>query len=146
MVSLYIYKLDDDDPRKCTAKKMKKFNLATLVTRMDELPRGGILLDPYAEKAISIEDRETIDVHGLVAIDCSWENAEEVFRKAVSRKSLVSRALPFLVAVNPVNYGKPFRLSTIEAFAGALYITGWPDRSEELLGLYNWGKSFIPNP
>jgi len=144
MVSIYVYHLDDDDPKKCTAQKMKKFDLANIVTHMEELPRGGILLDPYAEKAISREDREAVMDFGLVAIDCSWENAEEVFRKAVKNRKLSSRALPFLMAVNPVNYGKPFKLTTLEALAGALCIMGWVEDGEKLLNIYNWGKSFIP--
>jgi pre-rRNA-processing protein TSR3 len=144
MPSLFVYKMDDDDPKKCTARKMKKFEMAHLVTRMDELPRGALLLDPYAEKAVSKEDLGISEEHGIVALDCSWENAEEIFKKAVDRRKLTPRALPFLLAVNPVNYGKPFRLSTLEAFAATLYILGWEEEAERLLGLYTWGQHFIP--
>jgi len=143
MPPLFIYKLDDDDPKKCTAKKMQKFDMATLVSRMDELPGRAILLDPYSDKAISREDKGIVSDIGLVALDCSWENAEEVFKKAVGRRKLEPRALPFLVAVNPVNYGKPYRLTTLEAFAAALYILGFEEDAGRLLGLYNWGRQFL---
>jgi pre-rRNA-processing protein TSR3 len=53
------------------------------------------------------------------------------------------RALPFVLAANPVNYGKPFQLSTVEAFAAALYILGEVRQAKKILGIYTWGPHFL---
>jgi pre-rRNA-processing protein TSR3 len=48
-----------------------------------------------------------------------------------------------VVAVNPVNYGKPLKLTTLEAFAAALYILDEINQAKELLSLYKWSAHFL---
>jgi pre-rRNA-processing protein TSR3 len=42
-----------------------------------------------------------------------------------------------------VNYGKPFQLSTLEAFSAALYILGEVSQASLILGIYTWGPRFL---
>jgi pre-rRNA-processing protein TSR3 len=140
-VRLVIYHTNEDDPKKCTAKKLHRFGFATLEKNIRKVPSHAILLNPFTEKSLSREDTQTARNHGLVALDCSWRTAEQTFEAL--KKTSMSRALPFLLAANPVNYGKPFQLSTVEAFAAALYILGEVTHAEKILGIYTWGYRFL---
>jgi pre-rRNA-processing protein TSR3 len=141
MISLVVFHANEDDPKKCTAKKLHRFGYATLEKNIRKLPYHAVLLNPYAEKSLSREDLSIVQQHGIVALDCSWKTAEQSFQSL--EKTSVSRALPFLLAANPVNYGKPFQLSTLEAFAAALYILGEVDQATKILGIYTWGPRFL---
>ncbi len=143
MIRLHVYHLQQDDPKKCTARKLVKFGKAEMHGRMAALPKGALLLDPFAVRAVSREDLATADARGVVAVDCSWELAEELFPKLRSRKRFRCRALPFLLAANPVNYGKPWKLSSLEALTATLCIMGENEQVEDLSRLYKWGPTFL---
>ena len=74
-------------------------------------------------------------------LDLSWKATGSDFPKVIKRTR--QRSLPFLLAANPVNYGKPFILSSAEAFAAALVILGHREQAEEVLGKFKWGKTFF---
>ncbi len=116
--------------------------LVELVKHPRQVPPGAILLDPTSRKALSPADRRTVESRGIVAVDCSWEKYERYFGPTLKRKC-TPRILPFLVAANPVNYGKPCKLSTIEALAAALYITGFKDEARDILSRFKWGPEFL---
>jgi pre-rRNA-processing protein TSR3 len=100
------------------------------------------MLSPFAGKSLSKEDLERVRTSGLLVLDCSWERVDDSFM-VVRKRKVVERALPYLVPVNPVNYGHPFKLSTLEALAAALIILGRRDQAERLLDIYNWGPHFL---
>ena len=140
-IKLIVYHANEDDPKKCSAKKMAKFNYATLKTHIRKMPKDAILLNPFAQKSISKEDLKIAQKNGIIAVDCSWKNAESAFDYLDKKNH--SRAIPFVVAANPVNYGKALKLSTIEAFAAALYILDYKEKAEKIMKLYKWGKTFL---
>jgi pre-rRNA-processing protein TSR3 len=115
-------------------------NKAKIVRNMRYIPRGSVVLNPVSEVAFSSADREAVLKSGLVALDCSWKQAEKIF---AASKAGVQRSLPYLLAANPINTYKPVKLSTAEALAAALYILGMTDEADDLMSVFKWGHSFI---
>ena len=48
-----------------------------------------------------------------------------------------------LLAGNPTNYGIAGRLSTAEALAAALILTGFRKPAGVILSLFKWGETFL---
>lgn len=139
-VAISVYHAKQCDPKKCTTLKLKRHNLVRVVHRVKGLSRGAVILNPFSERAFSPADRKRMERRGLAAIDCSWIHADEVFELSMRG---ASRCLPYLIAANPVNYGTPTKLSTVEALAAALYIAGFREKAEQLLSKFKWGLQFI---
>lgn len=137
---IVIYHANQCDPKRCTGLKLKRHNLARIVTRTRFLPKRAIVLNPFAEIAFSPADRQRIQDFGIVALDCSWKHAQKVMSSHVKG---TSRCLPVLIAGNPTNYAKATKLSTVEALAGALYIAGFKEDAKKLLSIFVWGHTFL---
>ncbi|MBN1677209.1 MAG: DUF367 family protein [Candidatus Thermoplasmatota archaeon] len=130
----------EDDPKKCTAAKLVRLGDLREVKDARNIPRGALVLDPEAEKALSREDLGAAQTRGLLVLDCSWNKLSK-FPKVKS--GLRHRALPFLVAANPTNFGKAQKLSSAEALAAAAFILGERARAEHIMSRFKWGGTFI---
>ncbi|MFX1453599.1 MAG: DUF367 family protein [Promethearchaeota archaeon] len=126
------------DSKKCTAFKLNKLNLIEIIKNIKGSLINGIILNPFAQKELSILDRHKIFAFGLIVIDCSWNNIINL-QKLNSKNS---RKLPPLIAANPTNYGKWEKLSSVEALAAALFITKFFDKANLILSKFSWGIQF----
>jgi len=91
---------------------------------------------------VSKADAPRAERHGLSVLDVSWKQAEKRGRFPIVPQA-TGRALPYLLAANPVNYGKPFVLSSAEAFAAALVIFGHDEEARAILSKFAWGGQFL---
>ena len=137
---IYVLQLRQDDPKKCTAAKLVKFRLARPLYRNRQVPSGALVLNPFASSHLLNRDRAQVADHGLVAVDCSWEKADRVFDTQLPGSY---RKLPTLLAANPVNYAKQGKLTSLEALAASLYITGFTEQAKKLLSIFKWSPHFL---
>src|SRR5256712_12100011 len=133
-IRLVAYHARQCDPKKCTSRRLARLGLMTFVPRPSALPRGAVLLTPQAERALSPADGVRAERRGLAIVDVSWKRG-----KFPPVPQATARALPYLLAANPVNYGKPFVLSSVEALAAALVIFGRAEEARTILAKFTWG-------
>lgn len=126
------------DPRKCTTKKLARFGMIAVYASARRSPSDGVLLYPGAETVLSREDVPAAETSGLGVLDTSWKSGPF---PPLTRHC--QRALPYLVAANPVNYGKPAILSSVEALAAALIILGRWEQANLILSKFAWGGQFL---
>jgi len=137
-VPVAMWDFDHCDPRRCSGKRLARQHIITEL-RIGSRFRG-IVLSPKAIQVLSPADKGIIDKSGLAVVECSWARLSEIpFSKIASPHE---RLLPYLIATNPTNYGKPWRLNCAEALAAAFYLTGHDDWAERLLAPFGWGSSF----
>ena len=136
-MNVFVIDYGQDDPSKCTAKKMAHMGLATEVTRKFHASNTTIVLNPFAGQLLTPLDSAC---KSILAIDCSWNQAQEVFFRKIGGKH---RRLPGLLAANPTNYSRLGILSSVEAVAAMLYIVGEQEDAKRLLDIYKWGPTFL---
>lgn len=127
------------DPKKCTGRKLGRKGMIKTLRLQQKF--AGIVLSPMGVKCISPMDRSIVERFGAAVVDCSWAKIEETPFDQMRTPN--PRLLPFLVAANPVNYGKPIKLSCVEALAALFYITGFKEEAEYFLAPFSWGEGFL---
>ena len=137
-IKLSMLYFDQCDPKKCTGKKMERLGLLKEIKFSRNY--GGILLTPNGKKICSIEDHEIIAKKGICVIDCSWAKFNELH---LDLHKIETRSLPFMVAVNPVNFGKAYKLSCSEAFAACLFLGGFEKEARFIMDHFKWGAHFF---
>lgn len=102
---------------------------------------GNFLQENISLQCVTPRDRDIVEKYGCAVVDCSWARIDDTpFGKM---KTPHPRILPFLVAANPVNFGKPCKLSCVEAIAATLIITGFSDEAKLYLDKFRWGHTFL---
>ncbi|KAJ8970210.1 hypothetical protein NQ314_001357 [Rhamnusium bicolor] len=127
------------DPKKCSGRKLARLKLVKCLKIKQRFP--GIVLTPTGKKCVSPDDKGIVQSKGIAVVDCSWARIDETPIAAL--KPSYGRLLPFLVAANPINYGRPCQLSCVEAIAATMYITGFKEAARFYLDKFSWGHSFI---
>jgi len=135
-VRLYAIYYGHDNPKYNTVVKLARHGVVSIVRRP---PRQAVVLDPLSPTPVSSSDSEAVKQYGIVVVDGSWRR----IRAYLHRIPGLHRRLPLLIAANPVNYGRPFLLSSAEALAAALLITGFRDEALRVLSYFKWGPSFL---
>lgn len=133
-----IYEFEQCDPKRCSGKKLIRQNKVQSIKKNRAF--SGVVLSPDASQSISPADRETVERHGIGLIDCSWAQLDSVDFRRLPRRH--NRLLPFMVAANPVNYGKPFKLNCVEALSASLYICGFEEEAFDVFEGFSYGDEF----
>ncbi|KAH7085428.1 hypothetical protein BKA63DRAFT_17743 [Paraphoma chrysanthemicola] len=127
------------DAKRCSGKRLMRLGM------MRELHVGqkfaGVVVSPKAKRIISKEDQGLLEQYGAAVVEASWKRIDEVPFGRIGGKC--ERLLPYLVAANPTNYGKPWRLNCVEALAACFYICGHPEWAESILSTFSYGPAFL---
>ena len=138
-VRLAMWDFGQCDPKRCSGVKLKRLGYVRILGLRDSF--HGLVLSPIGTEVISPSDKELMLSAGVAVVDCSWKQLDHT--NVSQLRARHHRLLPYLVASNTVNYGKPWRLNCAEAFAACLAIFDMQEAAEELMNQFKWGHSFF---
>lgn len=136
---LGMWDFDHCDPKRCSGKKLERLGLIKSLRIGQKFQ--GIIVTPNGKSVVCPDDKEIVEQFGVAVVECSWARLEEVPFNKIGGK--FERLLPYFVAANPVNYGRPMKLNCVEAVAACLAIVGHQDWALELLDNFSWGPTFL---
>lgn len=139
VLRVYTLLFFEDSPVKNTALKMIRQGLALPLRRKREVHGLPLVLNPFSKEYLGPWLKEYAIRFGILVVDASWKRLKKEHFKNIRG---IHVKLPPLLPGNPVNYGKPCILSSVEAVAAATYILGFRDYYSKLLGLFKWMETF----
>lgn len=143
-IPLHVIHLEQDDPKKCSTRKMHRFGHCQMHTDLRRSPKRGILLDPLSGRLLGPDDRPLLERGAaLVGLDCSWKQIDESIEYLNRKTRLEGRTLPVVLAANPVSWGKPGRLSNAEAFAVSLVLLDRWEQARKIMAPFNYSDEFF---
>lgn len=136
---LAMWDFDHCDPKRCSGKKLERLGIITSLRVGQKFQ--GIVVSPNGKSVVCPDDLAIVEEFGASVVECSWARLDEVPFHKIGGKH--ERLLPYLVAANQVNYGRPWRLNCVEALAACFAIVGRMDWATQLLENFSWGLSFL---
>ena len=138
-INLGMWDFAQCDPKRCSGRKLCRIKM------IQEFKVGhkfrGVILTPSGTRVISPADREIVKQGGLAVVDCSWAELDKVPFSKLPKGN--ERLLPFLVAANTVNYGKPYKLNCAEALIAGLLICGFGEDAQKIMDKFSYGEEFF---
>ncbi|KAK9469815.1 hypothetical protein V1512DRAFT_273650 [Lipomyces arxii] len=138
-VKTAMWDFDQCDPKRCSGKKLARLGLIRNLRIGQKFQ--GIVISPNGKIPVCPYDREILEEQGAAVVECSWARVQEIPWSRIGGRH--ERLLPYLVATNPVNYGRPWKLNCVEAIAAAFAITGHTDWAAEIMSHFSWGHAFL---
>lgn len=138
-VKLAMWDFDHCDPKRCLGKKLERLGYIRNLRVGQKFQ--GIVISPNGKSVVCPEDHDIVMMYGAAVVECLWARLDEIPFGKIGGKN--ERLLPYLVAANTVNYGRPWKLNCVEAIAACLAIVGELELAAELLNNFSWGLTFL---
>lgn len=139
-VRLCMFEFSQNDSKMDSGSRLVRFGLAQ--SMRPDVSFHGIVLSTQTDILVSAADRSLVETSGVAGVNCSWNRIEEIPWEKLQRRGK-HRTLPFLIAANSINYGRPWKLNTAEALAATLFIVGLETDAALVLRKFSWGSEFF---